>query len=168
MNERCAPQLVTRRSTAMPSRSRLIALAGALTALASGCSPKPAVPQVRAAYVRLPAVPGNPAAAYFRIEGGLSDDRLLAVSGLQAARAELHASMQHGAGMTMAPLTGVDVPAGGTVLFAPGGRHVMLFGLPATVAPGTRLPIMLRFRSGARVDGTATAIAAGDPAPDEA
>ena len=144
---------------------RPIIAAVALATLVPGCGRQPAGPVVENAYVRLPAVAGNPAAGYFRIGGGRSDDRLLSVAATGAARAELHASMAHGGAMTMAPLAGVDVPAGGTVAFAPAGRHVMLFGLSRAVVRGSTLPIILRFRSGAVVHAEATAIAAGDAPP---
>ncbi|HEX8446886.1 MAG TPA: copper chaperone PCu(A)C [Sphingomonas sp.] len=147
------------RQTAAPLFAMLFALAA--------CAGTPDAVRVDdGAYVRLPAVPGNPAAAYLTVRGGATADRLVAIGSGMAARVELHASMLHGGMMTMAPLTGVDIPAHGAVAFAPAGRHVMLFGLPAAVGPGTQVPFTLRFRSGAVVGLTARAIAAGDAAPD--
>ena len=145
---------------------RPLAAAGALLLMLSACGGKPATLAVEDAYVRLPAVPGNPAAAYFTIDGGATADRLVSVSSDMVPRIELHASTMHGGTMTMAPLAGVDIPAGGEVAFAPAGHHVMLFGLPAAVTKGSDVPLTLRFKSGAILGLAAKAIAAGDKAPD--
>ena len=84
-----------------------------------------------------------------------------------AARAELHTSRMTGNGMaTMDSLPSVRVPARGSVAFAPGAQHVMLFGLPASVAPGGTLPLTLRFADGSAVRADARVIAAGDAAPE--
>jgi copper(I)-binding protein len=120
---------------------------------------------VKDAYVRLPAVAGNPGAAYFTVRGGKTPDRLVSVSSDMAARVELHASRMQAGVMTMAPLDGIDVPADGSVALAPGGAHVMLFGLPATLKKGAEIPFTLRFKSGAVVGLAATAIGPGDKAP---
>lgn len=131
----------------------------------SACGGKSENVAVQDAYVRLPAVAGNPAAAYFEVRGGQTADRLVSVSSDMAARVELHASKMQGNVMTMAPVEGLDIPAGGTVALAPGGTHVMLFGLPVTTAKGAQIPFTLRFKSGAVVGLAAKAIAPGDKAP---
>lgn len=146
--------------------ARSLAPACALVLLLSACGDKPDVLSVEDAYVRLPAVPGNPAAAYFTMEGGDTADRLLSVTSDMVPRVELHASKMQGGTMTMTPLPGVDVPAGAEVAFAPAGNHVMLFGLPAAVKKGSEVPMTLRFQSGAVLGLAAKAIAAGDKAPD--
>lgn len=143
----------------------------ALAAVAlAGCQQKQEV-SASGAWVRLPAVSGRPGAAYFTLHGGAAADTLVAVSAPFAARAEMHETMADHAMsgampmMTMAPIDKVPVPAGGDVTFAPGGRHVMLFG----VAPGTRAgdsaPITLSFASGRKIEATAKIVGAGDPPP---
>ncbi|WBO20947.1 copper chaperone PCu(A)C [Sphingomonas abietis] len=118
-------------------------------------------------WVRLPAVPGHPGAAYLVIHGGPVPARLLAVESKAAGASELHESMATGRGGAtgMARLDGVDVPAHGELRFAPGGRHVMLFGLsPAWKAKG-RMPLSLRFATGQSLTVDAMVVGAGDAAP---
>ncbi|MBQ1498753.1 copper chaperone PCu(A)C [Sphingomonas sp. NPDC092331] len=118
------------------------------------------------AWVRLPAVAGQPGAAYFTVQGGATADTLLAVSSRAALKAELHESMkgEHGM-MSMAPLKDVAVPAGGKLAFAPGGRHVMLFSIGPAVKPGQTVPLQLSFASGRTLQLDAKVVGAGDPAP---
>ena len=121
---------------------------------------------VTGAWVRLPAVSGRPGAAYFDLHGGPSGTTLVGVASGAAERAELHESMQGSGGMmTMAPIEQVAVPAGGTVAFAPGGKHVMLYGLSDTLRAGETAPLTFRFADGAQVQTRATIVSAGDPAP---
>ncbi len=126
-------------------------------------------PKLRAdhAWVRLPAVPGRPAAAYLSIHGGTEPARLIAVESAAAGSTELHQSMRTGAGgMTgMQRLDGLDVPAGGTVAFAPGGNHVMMFGISPTLKPGGHVALSVRFAKGQPLTVDARVIGAGDAAP---
>ncbi len=118
------------------------------------------------AWVRLPAVPGRPAAAYVTITGGAADDRLVQIATPSAARAELHESMaMPGGAMSMQPLTEVPVAAGTRVDFAPGGRHVMLFGLDPSLKPGGTVRIELGFAQAGTRAVDALLVGAGDPAP---
>ncbi|MEI9849612.1 MAG: copper chaperone PCu(A)C [Sphingomonas sp.] len=140
----------------------------AALALATGCRPaRPAETAVEKAWVRLPAVPGNPGAAYFTIRGGSAPATLLKVSAPFATRTELHESIKgHEGMMSMAPLRQVAVPAGAAVGFAPGGKHVMLFDIGPGVQPGTRVPLGLAFADGRTIETEARVVGAGDPAPE--
>ena len=118
------------------------------------------------AWIRLPAVPGRPAAAYFTLHGGARPATLVAVSTPAAGRAELHESMAGHAGMMrMAPLPRVDVPAGATVTFAPAGRHVMLFNVSPTLKPGGSAVLTLTFGDGPKLETAATVLGPADPDP---
>lgn len=137
----------------------------ALMALAA-CQPaRPDAPAVKDAWVRLSPVAGRPAAAYFTVEGGTQADRLVAVESPRVGRIELHEGGMANGMMTMRPIDGADVPAGGTVAFAPSGNHAMLFDVAADVKPGGTLPLTFRFRSGKAVNVDAATRAAGDAAP---
>lgn len=74
--------------------------------------------------------PANPSVAAVRltIENGTdTDDALISVSSPDAERASVHRSVVDDAGRsTMEPVDRLDVPAGTTIEFAPGGLHVML------------------------------------------
>lgn len=131
----------------------------------SACAPKGEL-SASNAWVRLPAVAGQPGAAYFTVQGGATADTLLAVSSRAALKAELHESMKGDHGMmAMTPLKDVAVPAGGKLEFAPGGRHVMLHSIGPAVKPGQKVPLTLSFASGKTLQVEAKVVGAGDPAP---
>ena len=134
--------------------------------LLAGCHMRNADPKVTEAWVRLPAVSGQPAAAYFTVQGGRSAKTLVRLESALAAKTEMHQNMRGMAGMTsMTPLDHVDVPAGETVKFMPGGNHAMLFGLDPAVKPGTAVPIRLGFSDGTTAEAEAKTVPAGGDAP---
>lgn len=120
-------------------------------------------------WVRMPAAPGRPAAGYFIITGGATDQTLVAVSSPASSRVELHETMkmdgQMGAGMTMKPLAQLRVPAGQAITFAPGGKHLMLFDIAAGAGSGKAFPLTFRFADGRELTVQTRAILAGDPPP---
>lgn len=147
-------------------RRGLIVSLFAATLLIAGCHRQPAAGlTVTGAWVRLPAVAGRPGAAYFTVQGGTAGDRLTAVDSPSAERAELHEGGMKNGMMTMRPLRDVGVPGGGSVVFAPGGNHAMLFGIDPALRSGGTLPLRFRFASGATRTAAAKIVAAGDPAP---
>ena len=110
--------------------------------------------------MRLNPVPGRPSAGYLAITGGNRPDQLVGATA-PGARIELHSMTMTGGVMSMAKLDTVRVPAGASTAFAPGGNHLMIFGLSG--GPRT-LPITLVFGSGKRLTVTAEVRAAGDAA----
>jgi periplasmic copper chaperone A len=127
----------------------------------SGCAETKSQ-NVEAALVRLSAVPGNPSAAYFTLNAGPVDDRLMSVSTPLAIRAEMHDMSMKGGMMSMTPIdAGVDVKAGSTLRFESGGKHVMLFDVSPKVTPGSKMPLTLTFASGATLETQAEVKAAG-------
>ena len=146
---------------------RLTPFALAALALLPGCQKQePEGLAVRDAWVRLAAVPGRPAAAYFTITGGPAKDTLTAVDADKVATIELHESGMAGGMMSMKPMAGIDVPANGEAAFKPGGNHAMLFGIDPSIRPGRALPLTFRFQSGKSLSANATVYAAGDIAPE--
>ena len=142
-------------------------LVPALLLVLAGCAkPAPTAPGIDGAWVRLAAVPGRPGAAYFTLHGGPVATRLVKVESERVATIELHESMKGMSGMmSMRPLAGVDLPAGGTVAFAPGGNHAMLLGIRPEVKPGDTLPLAFRLADGNRLVASAKVIGAGDEPP---
>jgi copper(I)-binding protein len=135
--------------------------------LLGGCQPSaPDTATVTDAWVRLPAVAGRPAAAYFTMAGGSKPDRLIAISSDKATKIELHESMTGGGMASMKPLRGVDMPAGGSIVFAPGGNHAMLYGVDPALKPGDALPLQFRLQSGKAITAEAKTVAAGDAMPE--
>jgi hypothetical protein len=137
-----------------------------IVAVASLSACQAAETKVDGAWVRLPAVTGQPGAAYFKVQGGKQADTLVAVSAPFAIRTEMHESMKGDHGMmSMEPVKDIPVPAGGAVTFEPGGKHVMLFSVGPNVKPGDTVPLTLAFASGRKIEAPAKVVGAGDPAP---
>jgi copper(I)-binding protein len=122
----------------------------ALAAMAlSGCKEKAEL-KVTDAYVRLPAVPRGPAAAYFTVHGGPVAERLIDVTSPNAIRAEMHESTASGGMASMKPIGSVNIPANGTVAFKSGGKHVMFFDVNPALQPPRSMPLEFTFASGVR------------------
>lgn len=93
----------------------------------------------------MPAVMGNPGAAYFTLKNGGDKPATLAAVFIDGAeKAEMHETK----GGSMAPLTALEVKAGEEVKFAPGGKHVMAFGLKPDLSPGSSVELTLTFADG--------------------
>ena len=142
--------------------------AAALAALflLSACGGEPAAPAVAVekAWVRLPAVEGQPAAAYFTMEASGGDAALTGMESPAAERVELHESVTRSGVVRMVPLARVPVAAGERVAFEPGGRHGMLFGLDPDVKPGETVTLRLNFDGAPPVttEAEVRSIAGGD------
>lgn len=93
-------------------------------------------------------------AVYFSIVNqGDTADRLLAAETAVAARAELHQSLEVDGVMRMQEMVdGIAIPAGATVMLAPGGLHVMLMGLKQPLAIGDRFKATLNFAAAGTVE----------------
>lgn len=91
---------------------------------------------------------GRTSAAYVTITNrDGTDDRLVAASLPGATSVEIHtAGMENGV-MRMRRLDGVDVPAGESIRFAPGGLHIMIIGLEDPLVAGDMVPLTLVFEA---------------------
>ena len=107
-----------------------------LAALLAGCGQSDPAVNVQDPVVRLPAVQGNPGAAYFTLRTNRTPMRILGVSSPQIQRIELHASEMAGGRMRMGPLTDNAFSSEGLKVFEEGGPHAMLFGISPEVRPG--------------------------------
>lgn len=141
----------------------ILLLVPALAAV-NGCQKKPAL-DATDAWVRLSPVRTNPSAAYFTLHGGEKDATLISVTSPVAIRAEMHESVNRDGVTTMAPLKTVAVPAGGTVTFAPGGRHVMLYYVNPGVKPTWTMDLRFTFSDGRVVIRRAKVVGPADPPP---
>ena len=110
---------------------RIFTVAAAASALLLGsCGPTPQL-KVKEAVLTLSPVDSNPSAFHFNVYGGPEDVYLLRVSSPSAIRVEMHdvtVDPKTGA-VSMAPLQRVRIPAGKTVAFKKGGKHVMMWGV---------------------------------------
>lgn len=124
----------------------IAALVSCVLAVAS-IAAEPAKIEVGAAWARASGGRTQSAAAYVTIANrSPSDDRLVAVASPVAKSAMIHKEeMGEGNLMRMKMVDGIDIAAGQTVTFVPGGYHVMLTELERPLAAGQHFPLTLRF-----------------------
>ncbi|WP_315763514.1 copper chaperone PCu(A)C [Sphingomonas sp. Y38-1Y] len=144
-------------------RLSFLAVAGA--ALLAGCGGGADAPTATGAWIRLPAVPGRPAAAYVAIRGGDQDVRLTSLRIPAARLVELHRTSSAGGVMSMAPVDAIDVPAGATVALSPGGDHAMLFDLDPALKAGGTTRVTLMFDKAPPIELDAKLAAPGTAGP---
>lgn len=131
-----------------------------LTTALAACSP--GVPQIAVEQPQIRATLGNAttAAAYLVIKNsGGAADRLVAASCACAEMVMSHQTTTAANGVaSMAAETTVKVPAHGSAVFAPGGRHLMLMGVYVPIRAGDKLTINLRFEKTGAVPVIFTAV----------
>ena len=151
----------------MLKRHVFAALAAA--AALAGCDRPPPDGTVRVghAWVRLPAAGNRPGAAYFRMEAGSEGTRLVGVSTPAARWIELHETQMKGSTAKMKRLKEVEFPSRGELVFEPGGRHAMLFGLSPKVKPGDRIALTFSFNVAPPVTVEAEVHGPADEGPHE-
>ncbi|MFC0203120.1 copper chaperone PCu(A)C [Novosphingobium soli] len=145
-----------------PNRPLVLIAAIALAAGVGACSQEPdspseaneatvtgpvAKPGIAASDGRmvLPVVAGRPAAVYFTVRNDGAEPVTLAgvhVSG--AGKAEMHQT----SGGSMAAVASLPIAPGASVVFAPGGLHIMAFDLAETLKPGGTAELTLTFSDG--------------------
>ena len=103
-----------------------------------------AAPVVTGAEVR-PTFSGSHMTAAYMTVTSAKADRLLGVSCTCAASVELHQTITENGVARMTGPAPVDLPAGRPVVFAPGGRHLMVMGLKAPIKVGDTASFTLRF-----------------------
>jgi len=121
------------------------------------------------AQVRLPAASGRPGVAYFTIASE-EPRTIVGVSVMGAGRTEMHETNMADGAMTMAQVEEVQVQPGMELGFQPGGYHVMLFDVDATLEAGGATDLTITFANGdkasiqASVSGPGGMNGAGDMA----
>lgn len=142
-------------------------LAIAAVLILGGCDRTPASPQVevKRAWIRLPAAPGGEGAGYFEAKANRPGELLVAASS-PSARAEMHESMTMNQMSAMQPIASAAFDDR-RLAFAPGGKHLMLFGLDPKLKSGGTVPLTLRFKSAPPVTVEAKLVAAGDSPPSD-
>jgi copper(I)-binding protein len=131
----------------MLSSHSLAAACAAAIFLLSGCQGKRREPKVEEAWVRMPAIKGEPGAAYFRLEGNIEGTRLTSVTSPLIRRIELHETVEKNGVTRMEKRKEIDFPYRGALEFEPGGRHAMLFGINKAVKPGGTVPLTFSFNT---------------------
>ena len=131
----------------MLSSHSLAAAAAASLLLLGACGGKQREPKVENAWVRMPAVKGEPGAAYFRLEGNIEGTRLTSVTSPLIRRIELHETVKKNGVTKMEKRKEIDFPYRGALEFKPGGRHAMLFGINKAVKAGGTVPLTFSFNT---------------------
>lgn len=98
------------------------------------------------ALYRPPLVDGGTGVAYFSITSKIAD-RITGVSSPLAKTVEIHESTSAGGMAGMERRDVVELPAGKTVSFGPGGLHLMVIGPQPVSGPAT-FPIQISLESG--------------------
>ncbi len=111
------------------------------------------------AYLVAP-VPGSPAVLYLWVTNPTAKaDTVTGVEVPGADSAQVHRTMKMGNGMEgMAPMPALPIAAHDTVKLAPGGYHVMVFGLPGDLKAGDSTSVTVTFRNAGDVQGFARVI----------
>ena len=113
-------------------------------------------------------LPNAPVAGGFlTIENtGAEPDRLISVTSDIAGETQIHEMAMQGDVMKMRPLAdGLEIPAGKTVVLAPGGFHIMFMGLKQTLVEGETITVTLTFEKAGTVDVVLPIEAAAADAP---
>jgi len=99
-----------------------------------------------------PAAAGANGAGFFALTNGNDGpDRLLRVESPVARTVQIHETSTDGGVMRMRELpAGVPLKAGETMVFKPGGKHVMLIGLVQPLKAGDKVPATLVFEKAGR------------------
>lgn len=123
-----------------------------LLTTACGAAERPLT--VDRAEVRVAPVGAVAASAYFVVRNnGTMADTLASVTTASADLVSFHESMDHGDGvMMMMPLDWIAIPAADSVVFAPGGRHLMLERFATPLVIGDSVQLTFTFRSGRVVE----------------
>ncbi len=140
----------------MPAKPLQLLLALPLLLLAWGCGKAPeqgakgdsdAIPRVSHARILLPPPGGSMATGYFEVNNpGTTAIELRAVSSSSFASVEMHETREQGGMSRMRPVEKVEIPAGGSASFGPGGKHLMLMDSQLDAdKPAREVPMSLEF-----------------------
>lgn len=96
------------------------------------------------------ALPNNlPAAGYFTLKNvGAKPVSLTGADSSACGMLMLHKTERMGGMNHMSMIDSVDVPAGGTLNFAPGGYHLMCMDPTTALKPGGSVSVTLKFADG--------------------
>ncbi len=99
------------------------------------------------AYARASTPTSKSGAIFFEIKNHGAADRLTAAATTIANSTQLHTHSENSNGvMRMIHVEeGFEVPAGGSLIFARGGHHVMLLGLTGSLVQGDTVALTLTF-----------------------
>jgi len=97
-------------------------------------------------WMRQPIAGRDMSAVYVTIgNGGTADDTLLSAKSDMAARIEIHTTIEENGIASMKKMDMAAVPAEEGLVMAPGGAHLMIFGLKKDFKDGEQIDLSLSF-----------------------
>ncbi len=122
--------------------------------------------QIEHPWARATAATMPNGAAYLVLnDRGAEPDRLVSVASPIAERAELHTHLMDNGVMKMRQVDAIEISPGSPTTLAPGGLHIMLFGLKQPLTKGKAFPLTLTFEKAGSVTVEVDVQAAGAGAP---
>lgn len=132
----------------------VLTLAACSPAEQAPASTEPAEYAVIEGWVRAPLGGRDVTAGFVTLTAGAPGGQLVGASTDEADAIELHTMAMDGAVMRMRHVDAIDIPAGGAASLAPGGDHLMIFGVnPAELEDG-EMALTLNFADGETLDIT--------------
>lgn len=117
----------------------------------AGMSSHAAPPVAHDAWIRETPPSVATAAAYARLEGTGTADRLIGARADACDRIEIHTHVAQDGVMAMSRIEALAIPADGAATLAPGGDHLMLMGLHHPLKAGDTITFTLVFESSGEV-----------------
>ena len=148
-----------------------IVLAACMPVQPMGGAMAPAAPQpepgkVTVVDARARATPpmAEAGGAFLTVLNGLDKPIRLVSAEAQVSKAvELHETKEEGGVMKMIPQPdGFEIPAGGTLMLMPGGKHVMLIGLEQPLTAGEQFTMTLNFEGAESIELQVPIVEMGD------
>lgn len=119
--------------------------------------------QVTDARLVLPIVKDNPGAVYFNlVNASDAAKKVTSIDVVGTDMAMIHDTVDKDGKSTMVMLHEVAVPAKATVIFAPGGRHVMVMGIKPELKAGATAELKVNFEGGDVLEATIPVTAGGN------
>ena len=111
---------------------------------------------VAGAWIRQPPPGTDVASVYLSLENvGTKAVKLTGVECPLASMAMMHQTLESDGQSHMRALASVSLAPGASMAFSPGGKHIMLQGLAHPLQVGERVPLVLRFSGGIKLQVTA-------------
>ena len=101
--------------------------------------------EIHGAFAFAPPTPSEAAAYFTVVNHGRVADTLLDVSSPIARSGMLHQQVPDGGRVHMEPVAVPVIPAGDSLVMAPGGTHLMLVNLESLPQAGSSIVVRLRF-----------------------
>ena len=117
----------------------------------SGCAPRDARVgkannlEIHGAFAFAPPTTSEAAGYFTVVNHGSSPDTLVSVTSPIATSAMLHQQVPEGGMVRMEHVAAAPVPAGDSLVLAPGGTHLMLMNLSQLPTPGDSIAVSLVF-----------------------